>query len=450
MSTILLKNGTIINESTTFKGSIFIEDDVIADVYSYDDVDGIVKDQRYRQIAGKVIDLKELYVAPGVIDDHVHFREPGNTEKGSIATESAAAILGGVTSFLDMPNNDPPAITSLSLDDKFRIAFRDSFANYSFYLGATNDNLDEIKKVDVGKVCGIKVFLGASTGGLLVDEPVVLDSIFHNSPILIACHCEDPDIISANLDAAKARFGKDIPFSKHPEIRSREACVKSVTSAIKLAQKYNSRLHILHLSTVEEVEMLREMQLKTDRITGETCPQYLWFNDSNYAKYGPLIKCNPSIKTKSDMLALRKAVKEGVIRVIGSDHAPHLLEEKRRNYIESPSGMPVVQYSFQVMLELYKKGVFTLEEVVDRMSHSPAKCFGISKRGFLRKGYYADLVVFDTNKECKVNPASKCGWSPFDSFSTSVVHTFVNGRQVVKNGVITNGERNAMALEFER
>jgi dihydroorotase len=454
---ILIKNGTIINEGLSFKGSLFINGEIISEIipqvgfYDGRDVDIVQYNDKIKSFeseADKVVDAEGLCIAPGIIDDHVHFREPGATHKGSIESESAAAVLGGVTSYMDMPNNIPPACSLLQVEDKFKIASRNSYANYSFYLGANNDNICEIINVDKKRVCGIKVFMGSSTGNMMIYDPIALEQIFAKSPILIATHCEEEKIIKENLEKAKLRFGVDIPFSEHPNIRSREECMESTRKALKLALKYSSRLHILHVSTKEEIDMISEAKAVNLKISGEICVHYLWFNDSDYEKYGSKIKCNPAIKSKEDMIALRNALKRGSISVLGTDHAPHLESEKRTSYLDAPSGLPLVQFSLQMMLELYKKKVFKIEEVVDRMSHSPANCFKIKDRGFIREGYYADIVLFNLNKPSIVVPASRCGWSPFDSFSTSVVHTFVNGTQVVEDSSLT-GLKAGMELRFE-
>lgn len=434
---ILIKNGTIVNEGNSFKGCLFINDGIIEDV---------VKGDFYGDESSfeKVVDATGLHVLPGVIDDQVHFREPGATHKGCIASESAAAALGGVTSYMDMPNNNPPACTLDALENKYSIAQRDSVVNYSFYLGANNENVSEIRSMDPSGICGVKVFMGSSTGNMLVDSPEALESIFRDAPCLIATHCEEESIIRANLARAVDRYGDNIPFSMHPVIRSEEACVSSTKKAINLARRFGSKLHILHVSTAAEVELISNAAADGVDVTGEICVHYLNFCDRDYEEYGSHIKCNPAIKRYEDMVALRDAVKSGVIRVVATDHAPHLLREKDLPYRQSASGIPLVQHSLQLMLELASKGIFTVEEVVDRMSHSPARRFGISGRGFLSKGTYADIVLVNLNKTCDVVPASRCGWSPFSSFSSSIIHTFCNGVQVVQNGRLTGekgGER---------
>lgn len=442
---LLIKNGTIINEGNTFKGSLLVENELITGIYSMSDI---------LPSADKIIDANGMIVIPGVIDDQVHFREPGNTHKGDISSESAAAVLGGVTSYMDMPNNNPSATTLSSIEAKNCIAEKNSFANFSFYLGATNNNIEEILKADPNETCGIKVFMGSSTGNMLVDDSQALNDIFAKTKLLIATHCEYEPIIKANLAEAILKYGEDnIPFRAHPVIRSREACIESTKRAIGLAIKYNTRLHVLHISTAEEIELIKEANNQHPGITGEVCVHYMLFDSSDYEKYGSKIKCNPSIKEAVDKDAIIKAVKEGVIRVVATDHAPHTLEEKRGNYMKSPSGLPLVQHSLQVMWNLHKEGKFSAEEVVDRMCHSPALNFKVENRGFLRKGYYADIVVLNPDKTDSYstkNPAYKCSWSPLSDIElkSSIVHTFVNGEQVVENGKLT-GIKAGKKLKFE-
>ncbi|MCF0168847.1 MAG: amidohydrolase family protein, partial [Bacteroidales bacterium] len=352
----------------------------------------------------------------------------GSEHKGCIATESAAAALGGVTSYMDMPNNTPAAVTIAALEAKEAIAKRDSTVNYSFYLGAAANRLDQIRALDASKVCGVKVFIGSSTGSLLVEDKSVLDVIFATSPVLIAVHAEDNAVISANMAQARSRYGDDIPFSAHPDIRSREACIKATKLALSLAEKHGSKLHIMHVSTLEEAELIREAADRGVKVTGEVCVSYLMFNRDDYARYGAQIKCNPAIKERTDMLYLREAVKSGLLPVIGTDHAPHLLSEKNvGSYAKSPSGIPMVQHSLLAMLELVNQGVLTLESVIERMCHAPADLFNIKGRGYLRKGYFADLVAFDRSTPSQPEIASRCGWAPLNSFSSTILHTMVNG-----------------------
>ena len=443
--TTLLKNGIIINEGYSYSGSIYIENDRISKI--------IPSGTTPVADADKVIDCTNLYIIPGIIDDQVHFREPGSTHKGDIRSESAAAVLGGVTSYMDMPNNNPPAANLEMLKIKNRIASENSYANWSFYLGAENNNLDQILQVNPADVCGIKIFMGSSTGNMLVDNPETLEKIFSLSHALIAVHCEEESIIRKNLKSAVESFGDKIQFSMHPAIRSREACIASTRKAIGLAIKYNSRLHILHISTREELEMLKEASKINPGITGEVCVHYMLLDSRDYASYGSLMKCNPAIKEVADRKAIIEAVREGIVKVVATDHAPHTKQEKDSNYLNAPSGLPLIQHSFQMMWDLHKSGCFNEFVVVDRMTHSPANNFKIKDRGFLREGYYADIMVFDPNKEDKTSttaPAYKCGWSPFAGriFSSSVIHTFVNGVQVVSEGKLT-GLKGGQKLHFD-
>ncbi|MBR3030211.1 MAG: dihydroorotase [Bacteroidales bacterium] len=443
-----LKNATVVNEGALFPAGIFIVDERIAAICRYDDASGPGREEECIAQSDSVTDLQGRYLAPGVIDAHVHFREPGATHKACIATESAAAALGGVTSFMDMPNNNPPAVSREVLARKFDIAARDSVVNYSFYIGATADNLQEVKSCDFSKVCGVKVFLGSSTGNLLLDDDSALARLFSECPALVAVHCEDNSIIADNLKKIQGRYGDNIPFSAHPAVRPVDACVKSTLRAVSLAEKYGTRLHVLHVSTAMEAAILAEIKSRSSRITAETCVQYLFFCDSAYDELGPLVKCNPAIKAHRDMLALRNAVRSGVIDNISTDHAPHLLEEKRKPYLQSPSGIPLVQYSLPMMLDLADRGSFDLPLIVERMSHAPARIYKVAQRGFIREGYYADLVVFESGRRCAVAPvASRCGWAPVARLSGRVVHTIANGRFVVRDGKLT-GERSARPLEF--
>jgi dihydroorotase len=449
--TILIKNGTIINEGLSYTGSLLIKGNLIEKIYK-----GALSEET-NEFSGEeteIVDASGMFVIPGVIDDQVHFREPGAEYKACIESESKAAILGGVTSYMDMPNNNPPATDIITLEKKFKRASEVSYANYSFYFGATDTNINEIKMVDTNKVCGIKVFMGSSTGNMLVQNPEALNKIFAESPALIATHCEEESIIQENTKRAVQQFGAEIPFETHPLIRSREACIKSSGKAIKLALKYCSRLHILHISTADEIEMLKAAQKKNKKISGEVCVHYMWFSDKDYHQYGGFIKCNPSIKSETDREAIIRGVKEGVVKVVATDHAPHLKEEKMRPYLRCPSGMPEVRHSLQMMLELSSQGIFTKEEVVARMCHGPAECFGVEKRGYLREGYYADIAVVNPNEKdfiSTANPPYKCGWSPLNgtTFSCSIVHTFVNGVQAVKNGELIK-RPDVMPLSFKR
>ncbi|MBR0314244.1 MAG: dihydroorotase [Bacteroidales bacterium] len=444
---LLLRNGTIVNEGEVFKGSIVISGERISRIIREEDC------HRMDFSGMEILDMTGLHIFPGVIDSHVHYREPGDGRKGTIESESRASVLGGVTSFMDMPNNTPPALTLPLLEEKYSIAEETSYANYSFYLGAGKDNLQEIKRMNPKDICGVKLFMGSSTGNLAVEDSDAVENIFRYCPTLLAVHCEDNGIISANLNKAIKKYGAEIPAKEHQHIRSAAACLKSSKKAIELAKKHNTRLHVLHITTKEEAEMLAD--LNDPSITGEACPTYLWFSSKDYENYGNLIKCNPSIKSEEDMIALRKALKDGVLKTVGSDHAPHLLSDKLKPYTECPSGIPLGQYLFQIMLALAKEGVFSLEDVADRTAHGPARCFELKDRGFIREGYYADLAVVDLGKEyAKLSaPASLCGWSPFSekemSFPCSVIHTLVNGCFVVKNGELT-GDRHSLRLKFDR
>lgn len=446
MGRCLLKNAVVVNEGLSFKGGVYVVDGIIADIFDYSS-----DDDRNRQQAvtgAETIDLEGLCLAPGVIDTHVHFREPGATHKGCIASESAAAVAGGVTSYLDMPNNNPPAVSADALHAKFDIAARDSLANYGFYLGATDGNIEEVEAARTAGACAVKLFMGSSTGNLLVSDPVAMRRLFERSPLMIAVHAEDNAIIAANLERYKALYGDNIPFRAHPGIRSAEACLSATRKAVELALETGARLHIMHVSSAAEVDYLSGVMCHTDRITAETCVQYLWFCDEDYERYGSQIKCNPAIKGASDRAALQEAVRSGVLRVVSTDHAPHLPADKAGGYLLSASGIPLVQYSLLMMLELVKGGLLPLPTVIDRMCHAPARLFGIERRGFIRKGYYADLVVFDTAAPGDVPPVSRCGWSPVTKFSSSILYTFVNGNPVFANGRLAQDAPRGLQLTF--
>ena len=445
---ILIHKATIINEGCSFIGSVLIDNNLISEVFRADEVipETIMN-------GSTIIDARDLWLLPGVIDDQVHFREPGLTHKGDIASESRAAIAGGVTSFMEMPNTKPPTITLDLLEQKFEIASNSSFANYSFYLGATNENLDELKKVNHKEVAGVKVFMGSSTGNMLVDDKMVLQAIFAEVDILIATHCEKEEIIRANVAKYRAEFGDDVPIQYHPLIRSAEACYRSSAEAVELADKYQSRLHILHLSTEKEISLFDIKPLTEKKITGEVCVHHLWFSDEDYARYGTRIKWNPAVKTRQDRGALMQGLLKNKLDVIATDHAPHLLEEKQGGALKAASGGPLVQHSLQMMLELAKKGKITKEQVVNKMCHAPATLFQIEKRGYIRKGYYADLVLVNPNKPyiiTKENILYKCGWSPLEgeTMSTSIEKTILNGKIAFENGQVNNirGEM----LRFDR
>jgi dihydroorotase len=443
MSSLLIKNAVIVNESRQIKSDILIKDSYIIKIAQ------ALENEK----ADNIIDAKGLYLLPGVIDDQVHFREPGITHKGDISSESKAAAAGGVTSYMEMPNTNPQAVNHAELELKYDIAARTSAVNYTFYLGATNDNIEEIKKTNPEKVCGIKVFMGSSTGNMLVDNIASLQKIFAESPTIIATHCEDESIIKSNLALFKDKYGEDISFNYHPLIRSAEACYKSSALAAELATKYNSRLHILHLSTAQELSLFESnSDVRQKRITGEVCVHHLWFNDQDYQKYGAKIKWNPAIKTAKDKSALLEGLLKNKIDVVATDHAPHTKEEKDQSYFKAPSGGPLVQHSLVAMLEMYHSGKISLETVVKKMCHAPADLFRVKQRGYIREGYKADLVLVDLNSPWTVtqdNILYKCKWSPFEGtqFNSEVITTIVNGQVVYDKGNIYSnaGER----LEFD-
>ena len=447
MEKIAIINALIINEGKRTKGTVIINNGVIEHIIAND----TSKVSSYN--ATRVIDAEGLFLIPGVIDDQVHFREPGLTHKGDIYTESKAGVAGGVTSFMEMPNTNPQTTTIELLDEKFKIASEKSLANYSFYLGATNDNIDEIVKLNPKKVCGIKIFMGSSTGNMLVDSRESLDKIFKLSPTLIATHCEDETTIRNNIELYKQKYGENLDFKYHAEIRSEEACYLSSSLAVELAKRHGSRLHILHLSTAKELSLLdNKLPLKDKKITGEVCVHHLWFNSSDYDKLGWRIKWNPSVKTETDRLALIDGLKNNLLDVVATDHAPHLLEEKNNTYFKSASGGPMVQHSLLAMFELSRKGHFSLETVVDKMCHAPAILYKIEKRGFIREGYHADLVLVNPNSRQTITKDSllyKCGWSPLEgeTLSASVQITMVNGKIVCENGKFDESSK-GNALEF--
>jgi dihydroorotase len=367
-----------------------------------------------------------------MIDDQVHFREPGLTHKGDIATESAAAVAGGITTYMEMPNVNPLTINAQALEDKYQRATGRSHANFAFYLGASNDNLEEIKNLDPQAACGVKVFMGASTGNMLVDDPEVLDGIFAHAPILVATHCEDSPMIQANEALAREKYGEEVPFSEHPNIRSEEACWKSSSFAVALAKKHGTRLHVLHITTAKELALFEPGELKGKRITAEACVHHLWFSQEDYARLGAQIKCNPAVKRKEDRDAILQAVAEGRIDIIATDHAPHTWEEKQGSYFKAPAGLPLVQHALPSLLDHYQAGRLSLETIVQKVCHNPAEAFQVKDRGYLREGYFADLVLVDLQKETTVTKESllyKCGWSPFEghTFQNRIVTTLVNG-----------------------
>lgn len=442
---ILIKNTTIINEGQSFKGSVFIKDRFIEKI--------LYEDQPLPS-ADHIINAEGLYLLPGVIDDQVHFREPGLTHKADISTESKAAVAGGVTSFMEMPNTNPQTTTIKALNQKYEIAQNQSYANYAFYLGATNDNLKELLQADPRKVCGIKVFMGSSTGNMLVDNRDTLNNIFKEVPMLIATHCEDESIIRANIKRYKELYGENMAFRHHPEIRSAEACYRSSSIAVELATKYNTRLHILHISTARELSLFNPAPLEEKKITAEVCVHHLWFTDEDYDQYGSRIKWNPAVKSRQDREALREGLKNNRLDVVATDHAPHTIEEKNNDYFQCPSGGPLIEHSLISMLEMAQQGIFSKELVVEKMCHAPARLFQIEKRGFIKEGYYADIVLIAPNQMNTIHDESvhyKCQWSPFSgtTFSHRVTHTIVNGHIAYENGRV-NPTRYAMPLEFNR
>lgn len=443
---ILLRDGLIVNEGEQFYGSILIENDRIAEIFHGD------LPENFSLVNIEVVPCEGKLIIPGIIDDQVHFREPGLTHKATMATESRAALAGGVTTFMDMPNVAPQTTTIANLEQKLQIASDTAFANYAFYFGATNTNIDELRALDKNLVCGVKVFMGSSTGNMLVDDEETLRKIFSEANIPVAVHCEDEATIKANLAEYGAKYGDDIPFDCHPKIRSNEACFKSTKKAIDLAQQCGTRLHVLHLSTAEEMDLFSSTAFAEKRITAEVCVHHIWFTDADYAEKGSLIKCNPAIKSEHDRNALRKALIDGKIDVVATDHAPHTLDEKLRPYTKSASGMPLVQHSLLVMLELYKQGVVSLPLIVQKMCHNPADLFGIKQRGYIRKNYFADLAIVDlqgTTSVTKDTILYKCGWSPLEgtTFSAKVEKTFLNGICVYSDGKISD-IRNVKQITF--
>jgi dihydroorotase len=444
MGKTLLKNAKVVNEGVIEELDLLLDGDYISRVSKdISDADA------------SVIDLYGKYILPGIIDDQVHFREPGLTHKGTIATESRAAVAGGITTFMEQPNTNPQTTTIVKLEEKHAMARETSFANYSFLFGGTNDNLEELKRLDKNACSGIKLFLGSSTGNMLVDDEVVIEGIFSNTEMVISVHCEDETTIRQNLEAYKEKYGEDIPIQYHPLIRSEEACYLSSSKAIALAKKTGARLHVFHLSTGKETDLFQnDIPLEKKKITAEVCIHHLWFSDADYLDKGTLIKWNPAVKTAQDRETLWKALLDDRIDVIATDHAPHLLSEKENPYTSAPSGGPLVQHALPAMLEKHLEGVISLEKIVEKMCHNPAKLFDIEKRGYIKEGYYADLAVVSLNDPWQVskeNIVYKCGWSPFEgsSFKARVTHTFVNGHLAYENGKLSD-KRNAKRLTFNR
>jgi dihydroorotase len=430
---MLLLNGHIVNENKIFKGSILIRDGKIENIFRGNNISQSILDSK------EVLDIEGKYVFPGIIDDQVHFRDPGLTHKGDIYSESKAAIAGGITSYLEMPNTNPQTTSAAEIENKYKNASGKSLANYGFYLGATNNNIEEVKRIDNKYIPGLKVFMGASTGNMLVDNEETLNQIFKHCPTLIATHCEDENTIKSNMNHYHNIYGNKIPIELHPKIRSHEACLKSSSFAVELAKKYGSRLHVLHLSTKDELSLFESDKIENKNITAEVCVHHLWFDESSYKDKGTYIKWNPAIKSIEDKNALFEALLNDQLDVIATDHAPHTSEEKQNDYTKAPSGGPLVQHSLVAMLEFYHQNKISLETIVTKMAHNPANLFKIDKRGFIREGYWADFVVVDLKSKWKVtkdNILYKCKWSPFENyeFSSFVTHTIVNGNIIYNNG----------------
>ncbi|MBT9188208.1 dihydroorotase [Zobellia russellii] len=444
MGKILIKNAKIVNENSIFESDVLLQDDIIMKI------EANISDD-----TAKIIDIEGKYLLPGVIDDQVHFREPGLTHKGDISSESRAAVAGGITTYMEQPNTNPQTTTIEKLEEKFQMGAKSSFANYSFPFGGTNDNLEELKRLDKNACSGVKLFLGSSTGNMLVDNEEVIEKIFRNTEMVISAHCEDEGTIKRNLAEYKEKFGDDIPVKYHPIIRSEEACYLSSSKAVALAKKTGARLHVFHLSTGKETDLFRnDIPLEQKKITAEVCVHHLWFSEADYDTKGTLIKWNPAVKTAADRDQLWKALLNDRLDVIATDHAPHLLSEKDNVYTKAPSGGPLVQHALTALLDKVHENVISVEKVVQKMCHNPAILFQIEKRGYIREGYFADLVVVDMNAPYQVtkeNIAYKCKWSPFEgtTFKSSVTHTFVNGHLAYENGNFSP-ERNARRLTFNR
>ena len=446
MKRTYIHNARIVNEGQTFEGAIVIENEVIAEVLKNGETPAAPCEES--------IDAQGCYLLPGVIDDHVHFRDPGLTHKADMYTESMAAVAGGVTSYMDMPNTNPQTTTLEALENKFKDAATKSIVNYSFYFGATNDNADDLAKLDKSHVCGVKLFMGSSTGNMLVDHMDTLKNIFANAGMLIATHCEDQHIISANTAAYKEKYGEDPDVKFHPEIRNEEACFQSSALAVKLAKETGARLHIMHISTAKELILLEDKPIAEKNITAEACVSHLFFCDKDYELFGARIKCNPAIKSEADRDALRHALTSNLIDVIGTDHAPHLLNEKQGGALKAVSGMPTLQFSLISVMELVHQGLFSIEQLVQKMCHAPASLYQIEKRGFIRPGYQADIVLLNPHKEWTITSdciLSKCGWSPMEgqTFHSKVEKTFVNGHLVYTDNQVDKDHR-GQALRFCR
>jgi len=444
MYDLILKNGTLVNEGSIYESDIAIKGDRIEKISSSVDAE-----------AKKIIDLDGKYILPGLIDDQVHFREPGLTHKGNIQSESRAGLAGGVTSYFEMPNVNPTTTNRKNLQAKFDLAATKSHANYSFYMGASNTNIDEIKQLDNTLACGLKVFMGASTGDMLVDNQDTLEAIFKEAPVNIVTHCEDTPTIIENEKAIVAEYGEDIDAKFHPRIRDAASCLKSSQLAFDLATKHGSNLHILHLTTADEMKLFTEGEITGKKITAEVCVHHLFFSEADYEKRGNFIKCNPSVKSEQDRLALIDAVQKNKIDIIATDHAPHTLEEKQQPYLQAPSGLPLNQHSLLVLLDFYDKGIFTLEQIVQKTSHNIAERFQIKDRGYIREGSFADLAIVDLSANTLVtndNILYHCGWSPFMdyTFPAAVVHTIINGEIVFEDGVLKEQLPIGSRIEFNR
>ncbi|MES2837435.1 MAG: dihydroorotase [Bacteroidota bacterium] len=442
---ILIKNASVVNEGKICIANILINNGLIEKI----------SENEINEKAQHVIDAKGLHLFPGLIDDQVHFREPGLTHKGTIYSEAKAAVAGGITSFMEMPNTVPAALTQELLEDKYKIAEKNSLANYSFYIGTSNTNLEDILKTNPKNVCGVKIFMGSSTGNLVVDDKQALENVFKHVKLLIATHCEDDGMIKKNLETLKNKLGENIGAEMHPIIRNADGCYASSSFAVNLAKKHNTRLHILHISTEKELELFtNKIPLKEKRITAEACVHHLWFSDKDYATKGNFIKWNPAIKSETDRDAILKAVLNDTIDVIATDHAPHTIEEKNQSYLNAPSGGPLVQHSLLALIEMHKQGKISLEKIAQKTAHNVADMFSINKRGYIREGYYADLVLVDLNSKTTVtkeNILSQCKWSPFEgtTFNSQIKTTIVSGKLVYHNGIFDESSR-GMRLEFDR
>ncbi len=439
MESIIIKGGQVINEGKIFPADILIENGRISQIAP-----------QLNRSADREINAEGKHIIPGIIDDQVHFREPGLTHKGDLYTEPRAAVAGGTTSFMEMPNTKPPAVTQAKLEEKYQAAAQKSLANYSFFMGATNDNIEEVLRTDGRQVCGLKIFMGSSTGNMLVDEPAALESLFSQVPLLIATHCEDEATIRRNMELYREKYGEDVPISCHPAIRNVEGCLISSTLATNLAKQYNTRLHILHISTRDELTLFDpHTPLAEKRITAEVCVHHLYFNADQYETLGTQIKCNPAVKGVAHQSALLPALLENRLDIIATDHAPHTWDEKQQSYFKAPSGVPLVQHSLNVMLKLHQQGKISLEKIVEKMCHAPSVCFEMEQRGFLREGYWADIAIVDLEKSWEVNKGNiyyKCGWSPFEGeqFKGQVTSTIVSGHLAYHEGVFNEskmGER---------